>query len=391
MIQLDLQTNKRIYSGIKLAESVRLYKKDGSYNIQIKSSLDSFINKLKEKEHELLSEYTNSATKVLIDFNCNHEPHWITPNDYKNGYGCGRCGGTSSIQAKEDFKLLLKQNGHTLLSAYNSAHNHVLINFNCGHEPHSIKPHNYKNGFRCPKCSRKCSVQAKDNFYQEVEKVGYKLLGDYQNTQTKVKIQCTKGHTFYTIPSNFTSNKSRCLKCVGHDPEQALEDLINLMTINGHELLSKYINTMTKVLIDFKCGHEAHWMMPYVYKQGQRCPLCRESRGERIIRDYLKSNGITYIHQYKFQNNNKTYDFYLPDENTIVEIHGQQHYEEVKIFHHHSYKTFEDEQINDRNKEEFARKMGCRYIVVDYREHKPKLALERFIVLYEQLKESKYK
>ncbi|BCD00032.1 hypothetical protein BC30048_2934 [Bacillus cereus] len=97
-----------------------------------------------------------------------------------------------------------------------------------------------------------------------------------------------------------------------------------------------------------------------------------------------------YISQYKFPNDTKSYDFYLPVENTIVEVHGQQHYEEVKVFHHHSYKTFEDEQLNDWYKEEFAKEMGCSYIVVNYREHKPELALQRFITAYTQLKNQKF-
>jgi hypothetical protein len=384
--QVELQRQGSVYRGIKLANSVRLYKKDGSYNLQIKKALDNLINKLEKNGHKLLSEYTSTHTKLLIDFGCPHEPHLITSNDYHGGYGCPKCGGTSRKHAEEEFKHLLVKNGHTMLSEYKNAHTHVLIDFKCGHEPHIAKPHNYKNGFGCPKCSGKSSSQAKVNFYQEVEKAGYKLLGNYENAYTKVKIQCEKGHIFYTKPNNFTSSKARCLKCAGHDSEQAEEGLRNSIKENGHELLSEYINTMTKVLIDFKCGHKPHWIMPYMYKQGQRCPICRESRGERIIREYLESNGVAYIHQYKFPKDSKSYDFYLPAENTIVEVHGQQHYEEVKIFHHHSYKTFEDELLNDRNKEKFAKEMGCTYIVVDYREHNPELALQRFILAYKQLR-----
>jgi hypothetical protein len=187
------QQEGRVYKGFKLADSVRLYKKDDSFNQQIKNALDNLIDKLEKNGHILLNKYVGTHTKLLIDFNCTHEPHSITPNDYHAGYGCPRCAGLCPIQAEEDFNRLLVQNGHTLLSAYKNAQTHVLINFNCGHEPHSIKPFNYKNGFRCPKCSGKSSTQAKENFYQEVDKVGYKLLGNYINAFTKVKIQCEKG------------------------------------------------------------------------------------------------------------------------------------------------------------------------------------------------------
>ncbi|MBJ8189715.1 hypothetical protein BWGOE4_56040 [Bacillus mycoides] len=387
---MQLQYQERVYKGIKIADSTRLYKKDGSYNLQIKSALDRLVTKLKEDGHKLLSEYVNNSTKILIEFDCGHAPHWITPNDYKNGYGCARCGGTSSIQAEEELKRLLEGNGHTLLSEYKTAQIHVLIDFNCEHEPHWIKPFNYKTGYRCPKCSGNSSDQARESFYKEVEEAGYTLLGSYKNAYIKVKLKCDKGHVFDAKPNSFTSTaKSRCLKCSGKDPKLAEAELRKLMKENGHELLSEYINTDTKALIDFKCGHDPHWMQPSSYKQGQRCPICRESKGERAIREYLDANGIAYIHQYKFPNNNKTYDFYLPVENTIVEVHGQQHYEEVKIFHHRSHKTFEDEIHNDLRKEMFARERGCGYVVVNYREHKPELALQRFISAYNKLKESK--
>ncbi|WP_352223543.1 hypothetical protein [Bacillus sp. SM2101] len=360
---------------------MRLYKKGGSYNQQIKNALDKLINKLNEKGDRLLNEYSGTHIKLLIDFKCSHEPHLITPNDYNSGYGCPRCAGLSPLQAEVEFKRLLKKNGHTQLSEYKSAKIHVLIDFNCGHTPHLLKPNNYKSGYGCPKCSRKCSSQAKENFYQEILKAGYKVLGEYKSALSSVKVQCDKGHIFNTNPNNFTSSKHRCSKCTGQCPIQAKEELIKLIKENGHELFSEYRNTNSIVLIDFKCGHDPHWIKPFRYKQRHGCPICKESRGERAIREYLESNRIEYICQYRFPDKNKVYDFYLPLERIIVEVHGLQHYEKVHIFHR-GHKTFEDEKLNDRNKEEYAKEMGCKYLVVDYREHNPQLALERFIDSY---------
>lgn len=205
------------------------------------------VNKLNENGHKLLNEYKSTHTKLLIDFNCSHEPHLITPNDYHSGYGCPKCAGLSPIKAEKTFKHLLEKNGHKLLNGYKNAKSPVLIDFNCGHEPHLTNPNNYKNGHGCPKCSGKCTSQAKENFYNEVKNAGYKLLGEYKSALTKVKVQCDKGHDTYTKPNNFTSSKHRCLKCAGLDLEQAKEELINLLSKNGHELLSEYINTNTKV------------------------------------------------------------------------------------------------------------------------------------------------
>jgi len=362
---------------------VRLFKKDGSYNLQTSSALDNLANSLKDKNHILESSYKATHVKILINFNCGHESHWITPNDYKSGYGCPKCAGLCPIQAEEDFKQLLEKNGHKLLTEYVNAQTKVKIDYNCGHQSIWLKPNGYKNGRGCPKCSGKCPIQAKEKFQQMVGKAGYKLLGEYKAALTKVKLQCDKGHVIEIQPNNFTANNARCLKCAGHCPKQFKENSLKLIKENGHEMLSEYVNDGAKIEVNFNCGHQSHWLKPNSYKNGNRCPLCRESRGERVIREYLETNGIVYKSQYKFPNDNREYDFYLPLENTIVEVHGQQHYEEVKFFR----LSLEEEQLNDKQKKECAESFGCKYIVVDYREGKPELAIERFIASYKQIKE----
>ena len=174
-----------------------------------------FIELLKANDHKLLSEYINNSTNVLIDFNCGHEPHWIRLDHYNNGRRCPKCSNQEKTnKVKENFLNLLEQNNHVLKSEYINTKTKILIDFNCGHKPHWIKPHNYKNGKRCPKCAGKC-------------------------------------------------------------PEQAKEDLIDLLKENNHILKSEYINSKTKVLIDYNCGHEPNWITPNNYKNGNRCPKCK--------------------------------------------------------------------------------------------------------------------
>ena len=110
---------------------------------------------MKANNHKLLSEYINKSTKVLINFNCGHEPHWTTPDNYKKGKRCPKCAGKCPEQAKKELIDLLKANNHILKSEYINNKTKVLIDFNCEHEPHWIRPNNYKNGNRCPLCKNK--------------------------------------------------------------------------------------------------------------------------------------------------------------------------------------------------------------------------------------------
>ena len=63
---------------------------------------------------------------------------------------------------------------------------------------------------------------------------------------------------------------------------------------------------------------------------------------------------------------NKRYDFYIESLDTIIEVHGRQHYD--RTFAAFGAKTLQEEQSNDLEKEELALKNGVsNYIVIDAR------------------------
>lgn len=66
---------------------------------------------------------------------------------------------------------------------------------------------------------------------------------------------------------------------------------------------------------------------------GEGCPKCNRSKGEQAVINYLKSNNINYIEQFRIDidgNINKSgyafIDFYLPEYNCFIEYNGEQHY-----------------------------------------------------------------
>ncbi|AZV43743.1 hypothetical protein BAOM_3134 [Peribacillus asahii] len=358
------------YRGIKLADSVKLHMKNGDFNKKIKNGLDTFIDKLEENNHEALSEYIGTHELILINFSCFHEPHWISPSNYKKGRGCPKCSGKNLEQAKENLILMTKQNGHELLTEYINAKTKVLIDFKCGHDPHEIYPYSYKNGERCPKCAGLCPIQAKESLIALIESNGHEWVdGEYINAKTKVKIDFKCGH----IPHEITPYSYRighgCPKCNGKCPEQAKEELINLVSFNGHELLSDYVNNKTKILIDFKCGHKPNWSKPSDYKKGIRCPLCSESKGEKQIRKWLEENNMHFESQKEFDGLVGTgggllsYDFYLPDYNLLIEYQGQYHDGTVR---NQTEEEFKKQQEHDRRKREYTEKNNINILEIWY-------------------------
>lgn len=102
-------------------------------------------------------------------------------------------------------------------------------------------------------------------------------------------------------------------------------------------------------------------------RRGFSCSVCSDgiSFPEKFVGNLLKQLKVDFKPQYSIDGRTR-YDFYLPEYNCIMEVHGEQHYDSQR---HHKWKSYEKEQENDRYKHKLAikRGVGC-YIVIDARE-----------------------
>lgn len=115
-------------------------------------------------------------------------------------------------------------------------------------------------------------------------------------------------------------------------------------------------------------GHNYYSVCSSRTKSGSNCPICNESKGEKLIKTWLENNNIKYEREYKFDGcfSKRTlpFDFYLPDYNICIEFNGKQHYEPIKFFGGHS--TFQIQQINDSIKEKFCINNHINFIIIPY-------------------------
>ena len=104
--------------------------------------------------------------------------------------------------------------------------------------------------------------------------------------------------------------------------------------------------------------------------RGQGCPLCSASKGEEIIRKFLKKNKIIFEQQKTFDGcklkHKLRFDFYLPLLNTIIEFNGMQHYQEIKYFHKNPKFNFNNQKKRDKIKRNFAINKKIRLIEIPY-------------------------
>lgn len=138
----------------------------------------------------------------------------------------------------------------------------------------------------------------------------------------------------------------------------------------GYKILSSYIGNDSKILIDFNCGHDPHWIRSSDLKQDKKCPVCDESKGERIIRKHLEKNNIDFIQEYRFEGCKYKlplpFDFYIPSKNLIIEFDGEQHYKPISYFG--GKKTFRSTQIRDKIKNDYCKENNINLLRIPYYE-----------------------
>lgn len=103
------------------------------------------------------------------------------------------------------------------------------------------------------------------------------------------------------------------------------------------------------------CGYVKKMTVNNLSQYGFVCPRCSDniSMPEKFIISLLEQLNVDYIHQltstYFNWIGSYRYDFYLPDYNCIIEVHGGQHYKDCHRRNQRA-RTLEEEQINDESK-----------------------------------------
>ena len=245
--------------------------------------------------------------------------------------------------------------------------NKVKINHKCKHgHIYPQRPNDHLKGIGCPICSNDNKKKTPEDYLKECKDKGYDLpIEPYVNNSTKINHRCQKGHIYPQTPNSHLQGQG-CPTCKKKTPQ----DYLQTCTEKGYDLpIENYKGALTK--INHKCsrGH-IYPQTPHSHLQEASCPVCKESKGEKYIRNYLDKQHIKYIPQKKFHDlKDKTYlsyDFYLPDYNTLIEYQGQQHFESVS-FNGKDYSDLDKQQTHDNLKRKYAKDNGYKLLRPTYK------------------------
>ena len=231
-----------------------------------------------------------------------------------------------------------------------------------------------------------CFVDGKRNYIIVDQRRG-SLKSEPTHTQRQVKVHCLKcGEETWMAEERVLPPKNcACKKCM-YSPKAGKESIVE---------------TDAWMIPYFQGGYEEAKL--YTRGQGEKkifvCPYCKKKRNfpiaiatlarthsigcdcqwskmpsfpERLFKALLDELGVNYIKQCSNKElswiTTYRYDFFLPDYNVIVEVHGKEHYEEGTGYY---TMPLDAVQKNDRDKKELACHEGGilekNYIVIDCR------------------------
>lgn len=282
-------------------------------------NFDKVNTTFRDYEYELLeTEYKNN--RKLMKYKCKKHPdkiNLITFSDLQQGHGCPYCGGTKKLDFHE-VKKRFEDNNYTLLETeYNG--NLKPMKCYCNNHPDKIQyttANKFKQGYGCPYCAR-LKPDNKNNLAKKFPK----LLIEWNYDKNKL------------YPSEYTpfSNKEVWWKCN-----------------EGHEWKAQISSRTNK---------------------NSGCPICNESKGEKRIREWVENYKYAFIPQMEFKclvglgGRQLSYDFYLPDQNLLIEYQGEFH---DGVGSEYTKKNLERQQEHDKRKKEYAQLHGIRLLEIWY-------------------------
>ncbi len=236
-------------------------------------------------------------------------------------------------------------------------------------------PNKHMNGDGCSSCSG--NKKLNNNIFIERainihhNRYDYSLV-EYDGFDNKVKIIC-KIHGIFEQSPNIHLSGSGCPKCNGGSRKTTkyfIEECKNIHNDKYDYSLTNYINTKTNVKI-ICSRHGVFEQLPKHHLNGSCCPSCKESKGEKIINEYLIKNNYYFFRQKKFENCKNIYslpfDFYLPKQNMCIEFDGEQHYRQIEFFG--GDKSFDLRKKKDKIKTNFCKNKKIKLLRIKYNEN----------------------
>ncbi len=336
-----------------------------------KLPVDAYHELANDKGLKFIGEYSGD-TKVKATWECKQGHCWQARyNDIYSGYGCPICAGKIPKTLK-DYEDRATSRGFRLVGELPKSTS-IKTTWECNNGHQWCISYDGLRG--CPYCVGNAPKTSND-YNDLAELKGLKWIGEFpKNTMTKTTWTCSNGHRWEANYDSIRSNRG-CPYCYGRVSKKP-EDYHRLAKLKGIKWVGDFPgNTSIHTLWQCKYGHK--WLAVFGnIRAGYSCPICKESRGEKQITNYLNRLGVRFNRQKKFKEckykNCLPFDFYIEifEKRFLIEYQGEQHFTPIDFAgkgNDHAKKLFELVQVKDNIKVDFAKKYGFVLILIPYTE-----------------------
>src|SRR5690606_36288128 len=198
----------------------------------------------------------------------------------------------------------------------------------------------------------------------------------------KVWWECKENHEWEAEIYRRTSKGSGCPYCAG---QRATDD--NNIEALGLEIVNQWSNKNKTSPKEYMPGsnkrvlwvcEKSHEWETTVYNRaigGTGCPVCNESKGEKVIREWLNTNEISFVPQYETKDlvgvggKPLKFDFAIinteKDVKLLVEYDGEFHF--AKQYEDDNFETL---KIHDKYKDKYSKSKNINLVRNPYYEFK---------------------
>lgn len=167
----------------------------------------------------------------------------------------------------------------------------------------------------------------------------------YSNKYSKVTIICPE-HGEFTQEARVHLRGSDCPKCAKKSADKAKASTYEMFLEKARKVhgdkysyekksfskMRDHVTVICPIHGEFSQRAQSHL-------EGKGCPMCRESKLERKVKDFLTAEKVTFEEQKTFdwlvnsETGRKLHcDFYLPKMKVAIECQGSQHFSEGRTF-----------------------------------------------------------
>ncbi len=354
-----------------------------------KCSTEDFVIKSKNIFGDLYDyskvDYVNN--KIKVEIICKEHGSFLTRPDshLTKKYGCKKCSSLKNgllCRNKNWLSDFISIHGDLYdYSKVEYINNKKKVEIICKeHGSFFMKPNAHiSEKQNCPRCYR---VSNTDDFIEKSKKIHNGLYDyskvEYIDCRTKVEIVCKEHSSFFMEPKEHINQKQGCPKCGKISMAAKNRKDIDLLISQFEELNGdlydyskvEYKNNNTKVEIVCK-EHGSFWQTSKSHIDGNGCPKCSLSKGERKIMTYLDNLDIEYIYEFRINDCKDKialpFDFYIPKYNLCIEFDGEQHFRPIEYFG--GQKSFENQKRRDYIKDMYCLDNKITLLRISYLEY----------------------